>query len=234
MDDALRGTYTFVEVYEPDGRDEFDDRRDEEGEREHGTIARFAGEDSYPFRESLARVEDDDEPAGFENWLARLAGSDAFPTHAHRASMICLSLIVQRAAANEENLAALARVAIGRATVDGRTKLAESPDDERDEAICTADELVRLCYWARDTQAPHASTLREDDWMGTIALDVGMLHALPYRRWDVCEVRVRDKQEQEYTCWTADELAAAVAEWRACARRPTVDAAEAPPRDSEI
>ena len=131
----------------------------------------------------------------------------------------CDSLCVQmhRPRAEDEPLAELARVAVA------------APDGPR--VVCTGEELVRLCYWARDTRAaaPRAPT---ESMRGFLHADPGTLLDLPGNPIVAREVLVMDARgEKVHARWATEALAAAIAEMRACGRATPIDPAEAPGGD---
>lgn len=125
----------------------------------------------------------------------------------------CLAVQVHRRCADDEPMDRLAK----------RTMYAPGGTTE----ICTAAELVRLCYWVRDHGTRTAFVPPERGMGGVVSVDPGSFVGLPSLRIVVREVRVMDANGTgEYARWSADELAAVIEEIRATARRPPVDPAE--------
>ena len=192
--------------------------------------------DEYPPIEMVVIDEPDDEPVRVGAWIAGMVSGDAWPFRDRPVTVTCLGMIVQRAAADKENLAKLAKVSIARGGVDEAFEFLTSETDPAVD-ICTADELVRLCYSMRDTRTPYKFEWPDDeDRLGYAGLETAFLYELGYTRWFVREVRVVGRGDIEYARWTADELVAAVAEMRRrdSGRAALVDPAEFPGGDGEI
>lgn len=137
-----------------------------------------------------------------------------------------LCLVPPETSVDKEAMARLAEIPIYGAAPDRETRgTPHFPHGVRSERIATADELVRLSGWALATQPLREVARTEAQQWSTVMVDANFLS---HRRvaWCVREFAVVNWRGWEYMRWTAAELAATIAEMRACGKAAPIDPAE--------
>lgn len=129
-------------------------------------------------------------------------------------TVACMHVMVRKKSVEEEPFDRLVHIAIHGAMCyddEGRECPNFRPLGDYRQLMCTADELIRVCYAARDERSPEERCIQDRD---VVIVDPDVLCRLSYRHWMVYEVCVVDAAGREYARWNPQRLLAALKQMR--------------------